>query len=41
MEKIEQTGSEGYVRTPVHVRTAYTAENIAAIRDSVAEEPSI
>ena len=40
VEKFEQTGSVEDVRTPVHARTARTAENIAAVRDSVAEEPS-
>ena len=37
VEQFEQTGSVEDVRTPVHARTA---ENIAAVRDSVAEEPS-
>lgn len=40
VEKFEQTGSVEDVRTPVHARIARTAENIAAVRDSVAEEPS-
>ena len=40
VQKFEQTGSVGDVKTPVHARTARTAENIAAVRDSVAEEPS-
>ena len=39
-KNFEQTGSVGDVKTPVHARTALTAENIAAVRDSVAEEPS-
>ena len=39
VQKFEQTGSVGEVKTPVHARTARTAENIAAVRDSVAEEP--
>ena len=39
-QKFEETGSVGNVKTPVHARTARTAENIAAVRDSVAEEPS-
>lgn len=38
--KFEQTGSVGDVKTPVRARTARTAENIAAVRDSVAEQPS-
>ena len=37
VQKFEHTGSAGDVNTPVHARTA---ENIAAVRDSVAEEPS-
>ncbi|XP_053949535.1 uncharacterized protein LOC128857797 [Anastrepha ludens] len=40
MQKFEQTGSVGDVKTPVHARTARTAENIAGVRDSVVEEPS-
>lgn len=40
VQKFEQTGSVGDMKTPVHARTARTAENIAAVRDSVAEEPS-
>ncbi|KAL7631744.1 UNVERIFIED_CONTAM: hypothetical protein RMT77_017953 [Armadillidium vulgare] len=41
LKKFEQTGSVGDLKRPVHARTARTAENIAAVRDSVAEEPSI
>lgn len=40
VQKLEQTGSVGDVKTPVHAHTARTAETIAAVRDSVAEEPS-
>jgi hypothetical protein len=40
VQKFDQIGSVGDVKTPVHARTAHTAENIAAVRDSVAEEPS-
>ena len=40
VQTFEQTGSVGDVKTPMHARTARTAENIAAVRDSVAEEPS-
>ena len=40
MQKFEHSWSVGDVKTPVHARTARTAENIAAVRDSVAEEPS-
>src|SRR5215469_8407965 len=40
VHKFEQTGSVGVLKTPVHARTACTAENIAAVRDSVTEEPS-
>ena len=40
VQKFEQTGSVGDVKTPVHARTARTAENIAAVRYSVAEESS-
>ena len=40
VHKFEQTGSVGDVKRPAHARTARTAENIATIRDSVAEEPS-
>ena len=38
--KFEQTGSVGDVKTPVHVRRVRNAQNIAAVRDSVADEPS-
>ena len=38
VQKFEQTGYVGDVKIPVHAGTARTAENIAAIRDSVAEE---
>ena len=40
VQKFEQTGSVGDVKTPVYAGIARTAENIAADLDSVAEEPS-
>lgn len=39
VQKFEKTGSID-VKTPVHTRIARTAENIDAVRDSVAEELS-
>ncbi|XP_055915177.1 uncharacterized protein LOC129948269 [Eupeodes corollae] len=41
VKKFEKTGSVKDVKTPVHARSARTAENIAAVRDSLAAEPSI
>src|SRR5215469_12205854 len=40
VQKFWQTGSVGDLKAPVHARTARTAENIAAVRDSVAVKPS-
>ena len=41
VQKFEQTGSVGDVKAPVLPRAARTAENIAAVRNSVADKPSI
>lgn len=40
VQKFEQTGSVGNEKTPSYARTARTAENMAAVRDSAAEETS-
>lgn len=37
--KFEESGSVGDIKTPVRCRTSRSAENIAAVRESVAENP--
>jgi hypothetical protein len=39
-KNLTKPGLVGDVKTPVHARTAHTAENIAAVRDCATEEPS-